>query len=62
MSSDKKVYSQIKLKKIILHVGGMRCAVCASNIADNIRNLKGVENCEVNYSTNSCKIEYDSKK
>lgn len=40
----------------------MHCASCAFNIQDRIRNLEGVEACEVNIGNEKAKIAYDPEK
>lgn len=43
-------------------VQGMHCASCATNIQRRLKNLPGVDECEVNYGTEKAKLSYDSSR
>ncbi len=58
---DDIVDNQLNIKETLFNIGGMKCASCASIIVNSIKKIKGVINCEVNYATDSCKIEYNPR-
>jgi len=43
-------------------VHGMHCTACAYSITNKIKELDGVEDCEVNFATEQAKVKYDSSK
>jgi len=49
---------EIKTRK--LHIRGMTCVGCENKIAKKLRNTAGIESVEVNYSTNSATVAYDT--
>jgi len=47
--------------KTTIPVKGMHCASCAINIEHKLKQLPGVDLCEVNYGTDKAKLEFDDK-
>lgn len=47
------------MKEIKFKIKGMNCKACAMVIADEIREMTGVEEVEVDFSTNSARVVYD---
>ena len=50
------------LEKINLKLRGMSCASCASSIELAIRNVSGVESCNVNFGTEQAAIAYNPRR
>lgn len=48
--------------KKIFRVKGMHCASCAVNIEKTLKNSEGVNSAEVNYGTETAKIDFDAAK
>ena len=51
-----------KTEKINLKIRGMSCASCASSIESAIRNVPGVEQCNVNFGAEQAAIEYNPRR
>ena len=51
-----------KTEKINLKLRGMSCASCASSIESAIRNVPGVESCNVNFGAEQAAIEYNPRR
>jgi len=51
--------AQKTLKKIVLPILGMSCAVCAQRIEKKLSSLEGVETATVNFATEKAIVEYD---
>ncbi len=49
----------MKPTKAIIPVNGMHCASCAINIERKLKQLPGVESCEVSYANDKAKLVYD---
>ncbi|MBI5065172.1 copper-translocating P-type ATPase [Candidatus Woesearchaeota archaeon] len=49
------------MKKTTLHVTGMHCASCATLISRALQKVEGVNNANVNYSTEKAVIDHDEK-
>lgn len=47
----------IKIAEI--KISGMSCGHCASRVENTLKNLKGVENAEVNIKTEKATVEYN---
>ena len=49
--------------KVNLKIDGMRCAYsCAGKVSEIVQNIKGVEECSVDFASGTAKIVYDDKK
>lgn len=48
--------------KVVLQVGGMHCASCASNIEKALKSLEGVQSAAVNFNTSKAAVSYDPAK
>ncbi|WP_407281584.1 heavy metal translocating P-type ATPase [Methanolobus sp. WCC1] len=46
--------------RIVLEVGGMKCAACSQNVEKVLKRLKGVSSTNVNITTGRAQIEYNS--
>ncbi|MDK2826666.1 MAG: P-type Cu+ transporter, partial [Methanolobus sp.] len=46
--------------KVVLEVGGMKCASCSQNVEKILKRLKGVSTVNVNITTGRAQIEYNS--
>lgn len=46
-------------KKLELKISGMHCATCAANIEKSLANVGKVERAEVNFGTDTARVEYD---
>ena len=46
----------------IFSVKGMHCATCVQTIEGALEDLEGVENVNVNFATETAKVEYDPNK
>ena len=52
-----------KDSKINLKIDGMQCAYsCAGKVSQVVQSIKGVEGCEVDFSTGTAVVRYDEKK
>ena len=49
------------MKTEVIKIKGMHCASCAGNIASNLKKA-GVVDADVNYPTESARLEYDESK
>lgn len=47
------------MKNENIKIGGMHCASCAQNIESSLKKVNGVKNVNVNFATETAKIEYD---
>ncbi|MBR8831451.1 MAG: putative copper-transporting ATPase PacS [Chroococcopsis gigantea SAG 12.99] len=50
------------MAKETLELGGMSCAACASAIERLIRNVPGVNDCQVNFGMERAQVDYDPQK
>ena len=49
--------------KVNLKIDGMRCAYsCAGKVSEIVQNMKGVEECNVDFSSGTAEVVYDNKK
>ena len=48
-------------KSVTLHISGMHCASCATLISRAVSRVEGVENANVNTTTNKASIRCDDK-
>ena len=49
--------------KVNLKIDGMRCAYsCASKVCEIVQNMKGVEECNVDFASGTAEVVYDDKK
>ena len=49
--------------KVNLKIDGMRCAYsCASKVSEIVQNMKGVEECNVDFASGTAEVVYDNKK
>ena len=46
---------------ILLKIGGMTCASCVKTIEKSLRNLKGVSQANVNFASETAKVDYNPK-
>jgi len=46
-------------KKLELKISGMHCATCAANIEKSLAHVEKVERAEVNFGTDTARVEYD---
>ncbi|MDD1718690.1 MAG: heavy metal translocating P-type ATPase, partial [Methanoregulaceae archaeon] len=49
-------------KKAELKISGMHCATCAVNIEESLSKIKDVEKAQVNFGTDTARVEFDPKK
>lgn len=49
-------------KKVELKISGMSCTTCAINIEESLSKLKDVTGAQVNFGTDSARVEYDPAK
>jgi len=47
------------MQTIILHLSGLHCTSCATNIDLTLEDLDGVKDSNTNYAKSECKIKYD---
>ncbi|MBD3251748.1 heavy metal translocating P-type ATPase [Candidatus Uhrbacteria bacterium] len=47
------------MKQITIPIDGMHCASCAAVIENDLKNVRGVKNANVNYATTKAVVEYD---
>jgi copper chaperone CopZ len=47
------------MKEIKFKIKGMNCKACAMVIADEVREMTGIEEAEVYFNTNSARVVYD---
>ena len=49
--------------KVNLKIDGMRCAYsCAGKVSEIVQNMKGVEECNVDFASGTAEVVYDNKK
>ena len=49
--------------KVNLKIDGMRCAYsCAGKVSEIVQNMKGVEECNVDFASGTAEVVYDDKK
>ena len=49
--------------KLNLKIDGMRCAYsCAGKVSEIVQNMKGVEECNVDFASGTAEVVYDNKK
>ena len=49
--------------KVSLKIDGMRCAYsCAGKVSEIVQNMKGVEECNVDFASGTAEVVYDNKK
>ena len=49
--------------KINLKIDGMKCAYsCAGKVSEIVHNMKGVEECNVDFASGTAEVVYDDKK
>ena len=49
--------------KVNLKIDGMRCAYsCAGKVSEIVQNMKGVEECNVDFASGTAEVIYDDKK
>ena len=49
--------------KVNLKIDGMRCAYsCAGKVSEIVQNMKGVEECKVDFASGTAEVVYDDKK
>ena len=58
-SSDKNK-SIVDLKEAVISIKGMSCSSCVSRIEKSLRNLKGVEQANVNFASSKAHVVYNS--
>jgi copper-(or silver)-translocating P-type ATPase len=46
--------------RIVLEIGGMKCAACSQNVEKVLKRLKGVSSASVNITTGRAQVEYNS--
>ncbi|MEZ5334054.1 MAG: copper ion binding protein [Methanolobus sp.] len=46
--------------RIVLEIGGMKCAACSQNVEKVLKRLKGVSSANVNITTGRAQVEYNS--
>ena len=52
----------VKLKKILLKIGGMTCSACSSGLEKYLNKQEGINQASVNLVMNNANIEYDEQK
>ncbi len=50
------------MKKEVIKISGMHCTACATNISKNLQKAEGINSAQVNFSTESARIEFDEAK
>jgi copper chaperone CopZ len=49
--------------KVNLKIDGMKCAYsCAGKVSEVVQNIKGVEECKVDFASGTAEVVYDGKK
>ena len=49
--------------KVNLKIDGMKCAYsCAGKVSEVVQNIKGVEDCKVDFASGTAEVVYDDKK
>ena len=49
--------------KVSLKIDGMRCSYsCAGKVSEIVQNMKGVEECNVDFASGTAEVVYDNKK
>ena len=49
--------------KVNLKIDGMKCAYsCAGKVSEVVQNIKGVEECKVDFASGTAEVVYDDKK
>ena len=49
--------------KVNLKIDGMMCAYsCAGKVSEIVKNMKGVEECNVDFASGTAEVVYDNKK
>ena len=49
--------------KVNLKIDGMRCAYsCTGKVSEIVQNMKGVEECNVDFASGTAEVVYDNKK
>ena len=49
--------------KVNLKIDGMKCAYsCAGKVSEIVQNMKGVEECNVDFASGTAEVVYDNKK
>ena len=49
--------------KVNLKIDGMKCAYsCAGKVSEIVQNMKGVEECKVDFASGTAEVVYDDKK
>ncbi|MCX6826034.1 MAG: heavy metal translocating P-type ATPase [candidate division Zixibacteria bacterium] len=51
-----------KLKELRLKISGMHCAGCAANIVKGLSTLEGVKQAQVNYATETARVDYEPER
>ena len=50
------------MEKINFKINGMSCNSCVKGIEGSLRNLDGVVDVDINFSSGDCEIEFDGEK
>jgi Cu+-exporting ATPase len=54
--------AEVERKKAELKISGMHCATCAVNIEESLSKIKDVEKAQVNFGTDTARVEFDPGK